>query len=77
MDFATEATYPIGTFELGLKGEVFNVTNAQKQIQASSVGYCNDATTACTALQRAYGIGTSRNAFHAPRTYRITALVRF
>ncbi len=77
LDFATEATYPLKGVELGLKGEVFNVTDTQKQIQANSVGWCNAATTACTNLQNAYGIGTSRNAFQTPRSYRITALVRF
>lgn len=77
LDLASEATYPIGGVELGLKGEVFNITNTQKQIQASSIGFCNDATAACASLQQSYGIGTSRNAFQTPRSYRVTALVRF
>jgi len=77
LDFAGEATYPVHGVELGLKGEVFNVTDAQKQIQANSVGWCNDTTKACTSLQQSFGIGTSRNAFQVPRNYRITALVRF
>ncbi len=76
-DFATEATYPIASLELGFKGEVFNVTNTQKQIQASSVGWCADSTTACSTLRRSYAIGSSRNAFQNPRNYRITALIRF
>jgi len=58
LDFAGEATYPIHGVELGLKGEVFNVTDAQKQIQANSVGWCNDTTKACTSLQQSFGIGT-------------------
>ena len=77
LDFATEATFPVSMFEMGLKGEVFNVTNTQKQIQANSVGWCAAATAACTSLQQSFGIGTSRNAFQNPRSYRITALVRF
>jgi Carboxypeptidase regulatory-like domain/TonB-dependent Receptor Plug Domain len=77
LDFAAEATRPLSLLEVGLKAEVFNVTNTQKQIQASSVGWCNDTTTGCAALQRSYGIGTSRNAFQNPRNYRVTALVRF
>lgn len=77
LDLASEATLPVAGLELGLKGEVFNVTNTQKQVQASSVGFCNAATAACTSLQRSYGIGSSRNAFQAPRGYRITALMRF
>lgn len=77
LDFATEATFPVSMFELGLKGEVFNMTNTQKQIQANSVGWCAAATAACTTLRQSFGIGTSRNAFQAPRNYRITALLRF
>jgi Carboxypeptidase regulatory-like domain/TonB-dependent Receptor Plug Domain len=77
LDLASEATLPVAGFEFGLKGEIFNITNTQKQIQASSVGWCNAATAACTTLQQSYGIGTSRNAFQNPRNYRITALVRF
>ncbi len=75
LDFATEATFPVSRFEMGLKAEVFNVTNTQKQIQANSVGWC--AAAGCTSLQQQYGIGTSRNAFQNPRNYRITALLRF
>jgi hypothetical protein len=77
LDLATEATLPVAGLELGLKGEVFNITNTQKQIQASSIGFCADATAACSALQASYGLGTSRNAFQTPRSYRVTALVRF
>ena len=77
LDFASELTYPLAMFELGLKGEIFNVTDSQKQIQASSVGWCADSTTACSTLQRSFGIGTSRNAFQTPRNYRISALIRF
>ena len=80
LDFGSEATYPIAGVEVGLKGEVFNVTNTQRQIQASTVGWCNDTSNpsaACTAARGSYGLGTSRNAYQAPRSYRITALVRF
>ncbi|HEX9163785.1 MAG TPA: TonB-dependent receptor [Thermoanaerobaculia bacterium] len=77
LDFATEATVPISALEIGLKGEVFNVTNTQKQVQASSVGFCADSTTVCSTLQGSYGIPTSRNAMQPPRNYRITALIRF
>jgi hypothetical protein len=77
LDLASEATLPVAGVELGLKGEVFNITNTQKQIQASSIGFCADATATCAALQSSYGLGTSRNAFQTPRSYRITALVRF
>ena len=77
LDFAAEATLPVHGWEFGLKGEMFNVTNTQKQIQASSVGWCNAATSTCSGLQTAYGVGTSRNAFQNPRNFRITTLIRF
>ena len=80
LDFGSEATYPFSGVEIGLKGEVFNVTNTQHQIQASTLGWCNDAnstSSACRAARSSFGLGTSRNAYQAPRSYRITALVRF
>lgn len=80
LDFASEATYPIMGVEVGLKGEVFNITNTQKQIQASTLGWCDDASSnsaACNTARGSYGFGTSRNAFQQPRAYRVTALVRF
>jgi hypothetical protein len=63
--------------EVGLKGEVFNVTNTQRQIQASILGWCNDTNPACATARSSFGLGTSRNAYQAPRSYRLTALLRF
>ena len=80
LDLGSEATYPISGIEVGLKGEIFNVTNTQRQIQASTLGWCNDAnstSSACRTARASFGLGTSRNAYQAPRSYRITALVRF
>ena len=80
LDFGSEATYPFAGVEVGLKGEVFNVSNTQRQIQASTLGWCNDniaPSAACSAARLSYGLGTSRNAYQAPRSYRLTALLRF
>ena len=80
LDVGSEATYPIAGVELGLKGEIFNLTDTQRQIQASTAGWCNDASStsaACQSARASYGKGTSRNAYQAPRSYRLTALVRF
>jgi hypothetical protein len=77
LDFGSEATYPFAGVEVGLKGEVFNVTNTQRQIQASTLGWCNDTNQACAAARASFGLGTSRNAYQAPRSYRLTALLRF
>jgi hypothetical protein len=80
LDFGSEATYPFAGVEVGLKGEIFNVTNTQRQIQPSTLGWCNDTASpsaACTSARASYGLGTSRNAYQAPRAYRLTALLRF
>jgi hypothetical protein len=80
LDLGAEATYPIASVEVGLKGEVFNLTNTQRLIQASTLGWCNDlnsTNTACRTARSSYGVGTSRDAYQAPRAYRLTALVRF
>jgi hypothetical protein len=80
LDFAAEATYPIHGVEVGLKGEVFNVTDQQKQIQASTLGWCADAASTnktCQSARSSFGLGTSRNAYQVPRAYRVTALFRF
>ena len=80
LDFGSEATYPFAGVEVGMKGEVFNVTNTQRQIQASTLGWCNNnvsPSAACSSSRLSYGLGTSRNAYQAPRSYRLTALVRF
>lgn len=78
LDFGAEATFPIYRgVQLGVKGEVFNVTDVQKQIQASLVGWCNDSSASCAHVRSTYGLGTSRNAYQTPRSYRLTAIVRF
>src|SRR5207248_437881 len=53
LDFGSEATYPIGMVEVGLKGEIFNITNTQRQIQASTLGWCNDASSTSAACKTA------------------------
>jgi hypothetical protein len=69
LDFALEAVFkPWGPLELGVKGEVFNVTNAQKQISNVQIRLIPDAN---------FGVPTARTAFQTPRNYRLTALVRF
>jgi hypothetical protein len=69
LDFALEAVFkPWGPFEMGAKGEVFNVTNQQYQITC---------TGTCVNPGASFGIPTSRGNFQAPRGYRLTALARF
>ena len=69
VDFALEAVFkPWGPLELGVKGEVFNVTNQQQQISNLSIRLIPDSN---------FGAATARGAFQTPRNYRLTALVRF
>ena len=82
VDGSIEATFTAWrTLEIGAKGEVFNITDQQKAITANNTTYCGDATQSATSscgLSRAiYGTATARGSFQAPRSYRLTALLRF
>jgi hypothetical protein len=69
LNFALEAVFkPWGPLEVGVKGEVFNVTNQQQLIDNTRIRLIPDTN---------FGVGTSRLAFQTPRNFRLTALVRF
>jgi hypothetical protein len=69
VDAALEATFrAFNMLEIGVKGEVFNVTNQQKVIDSTRIRLVPDAN---------YGAPTSRLALQTPRNYRLTALLRF
>ncbi|HEY3170131.1 MAG TPA: carboxypeptidase regulatory-like domain-containing protein [Thermoanaerobaculia bacterium] len=69
LDFALEAVFkPWGPIELGVKGEVFNVTNQQQIVSTAGLRLTPDAN---------FGMPTSLGDFQAPRSYRFTGLVRF
>ena len=69
LDFALEGVFkPWGPLEVGVKGEVFNLTNQQPIV---------DNTRLTLIPGSSFGFPTSRNSFQAPRNYRLTALVRF
>ncbi|MDQ5872730.1 MAG: TonB-dependent receptor, partial [Acidobacteriota bacterium] len=69
LNFALEAVFkPWGPLELGVKGEVFNVTNQQPVISNTFISRLPDAN---------FGLPTSRSALNPPRAYRLTGLVRF
>ena len=81
-----EATYRIFGVELGAKGEVFNVFNRQTPggagatTQIANTAFCENTTNPSTACQTAinnFGKFTARSQFQAPRSFRLTALVRF
>lgn len=82
IDGSLEATYTIWkTIELGVKGEVFNITDAQRQTGVNNLTWCDDAsaavTSSCGQARALFGTATARNNYQAPRSYRLTALVRF
>jgi len=78
IDFALEGTFkPFGVgphwlvggpIELGVKAEVFNVTNQQTIVNTRFIS---------TLPNEFFGKPTSRDALQAPRSFRFTGLVRF
>jgi hypothetical protein len=82
IDTSLEATFTLWkTLEMGVKGEIFNVTNIQRQVDVNNLNWCDDATagptTSCAINRANFGAGTARISFQNPRGYRLTALMRF
>lgn len=82
IDTSLEATFRLlDRVELGAKGEVFNIFDEQEQITVNNTTFCGDASPtaplACRNARAIYGTATARGAFQPPRTFRVTALVRF
>jgi len=69
LNFSVEASLKIlNPVELGLKADIFNVTNQQTLI---------DPTRIVLTPTDTFGQPTSRNSFNAPRGYQFSAVVRF
>lgn len=77
LDLSSEVTFPVFGTEIGFKGEIFNVTNSQNQIAVNNQNWCDDTTASCETLRSRYGAATQRASYQAPRSYRLTALIRF
>ncbi|HEV2063677.1 MAG TPA: hypothetical protein VGS00_03920, partial [Thermoanaerobaculia bacterium] len=82
IDGSLEATFTVWkTVELGVKGEVFNITDQQKARAVSQTTWCDNAaasaTSSCGLARTNFGKGTARGSFQPPRAYRLTALLRF
>lgn len=81
VDTSLEATFTVfKRLELGVKGEVFNVTDQQKARAIDLTSWCDNTanpTAACTTARNQFGTTTARGSFQPPRSYRVTALVRF
>jgi outer membrane receptor protein involved in Fe transport len=82
IDTSLEATFNVyQTIEFGLKGEIFNITDMQRQTNVNNLTWCDNASAApassCAIARASFGAATARSAYQAPRNYRLTALVRF
>jgi hypothetical protein len=82
IDTSLEATFNVyQTIEFGVKGEIFNVTNIQRQTNVNNLTWCGNAsaapTSSCAISRATFGTATARSAYQSPRNYRLTALVRF
>ncbi len=76
-DLSLEATWRVFGFEIGAKGEVFNVTDNQEPFVVNNTAWCEANTTACGTTRSSFGASTGRNSFQAPRNFRLTSLIRF
>jgi len=78
VDISLDATYRIFGIDIGAKGEMFNAFDRQTPVVPSNTAWCGTTTTAAcqTAISR-FGTHTTRGAFMVPRSFRLTALVRF
>jgi len=72
-----EATYRLFGVDIGLKGEVFNVTDRQGEFVVSNTAWCNADTAACQTTRNNFGKYTARGSFQTPRNFRLTSLIRF
>lgn len=82
VDASLEATFTAWrTLEIGMKGEAFNITDQQKARAVNNTTFCGDtaqaATSSCGLSRTIYGTATARGSFQPPRSYRLTALMRF
>ncbi|HEY0787412.1 MAG TPA: TonB-dependent receptor [Thermoanaerobaculia bacterium] len=77
-DTSLEATYNVWRdIELGGRVDVFNVTDQQEQTTVNSSTWCNANTTTCQTQRNNFGKATARGSFQAPRSFRVTGLIRF
>jgi len=87
LNFALEGTFkPFGNgalslvggpVEIGLKAEVFNLTNQQKVYRTDLISLAPSQGEVGGTTGNIFGAPTSRNALQPPRNYRFTALLRF
>jgi hypothetical protein len=67
-------------FELGVKGEVFNVSDRQEKNAVNNTTWCDNTvnpSASCQTARTTFGTATARGSFQAPQNFRVTALFRF
>jgi hypothetical protein len=79
VDLAIQADYRVlQKSRVGVKFDIFNLFNNEEKLNVSNLTWCNStATASCTTAVNNFGKATSRAAFQAPRTYRVTLLFRY
>jgi hypothetical protein len=79
VDTSVEVTWRgPSTTQVGVKGEVFNLTNREEKIISNNTAFCGStANPACQAPVDNYGKATARGSFQTPRQYRVSAIFRF
>lgn len=66
------------TSQVGIKGEIFNVTNREDKIANNNTAWCGStANAACQTAVDSFGKATARGSFQTPRQYRISMIFRF
>lgn len=64
--------------QVGVKGEIFNITNQQAKIISNNTAFCGSTTAAaCATAVQNYGKAGARGSFQTPRTFRVSAIFRF
>lgn len=80
-DLALEAGYKLGIRQgsnVGVKFDIFNLFNNEEKINVSNTAWCNATTSAaCQTTVNNFGKASTRAAFQAPRTYRVTMIFRY
>ncbi len=78
IDGSAEATWNVlAGVELGVKGEIFNLTDNQDPVSTTTTTWTNADTAAGATTRSRYGAQTARTHFQGPRSYRVTGLIRF
>ena len=79
VDGSFEATWRgPSTSQLGLKAEVFNVTNQEAKIISNNTAFCGTTTNAaCATAVDNYGKAGARTSFQTPRRFRFSLIFRF